>query len=57
MEEEKSITNLLLENILYLLPILKPIKNFVFKIMNTVPRMFKKADPMSINYIYNLNSL
>lgn len=57
MEEEKSISNIFLENILLLLPFLKPIKSFFFKIMNVFPRIFKKGDPMSIKFVYNFVEL
>ena len=52
--EEKSFLNIFLENILSTLPYLKPLKNFILKIMNTIPRIFKKTDPFIIKYLYNV---
>ena len=51
--EEKSFSNLFLDNILSSLPYLKPLKSFILKIMNTIPRIFKKTDPLIIKYLYN----
>lgn len=51
--EEKSSSKLFLENILSSLPYLRPLKNFILKIMNLIPRIFKKGDPLTIKYLYN----
>jgi len=57
MQEEKSFTNMFLESILQSLPYLKPIYIFVSFIMNTIPRMFKKVDTLSIKFLYDLIEL